>query len=32
LYNFIVDTFEDPEGEIAKRGAEELLKWWNRYV
>jgi len=30
LYNFIVDTFEDPKGEIAKKNIEELLKWWNR--
>ena len=27
LYNFIVDMFKDPEGDIAERSAEELLKW-----
>jgi len=32
LYNFIIDTFKDPESETAKRSAEELLKWWNGYV
>lgn len=32
LYNFIIDIFEDPESETAKRSAEELLQWWNRYV
>ena len=32
LYNFIVDMFEDPEGDEAKKTNKELLKWWNRYV
>jgi len=32
LYDFIVDTFEDPKSKTAKRSAKELLKWWNGYV
>jgi len=32
FYNLIVDTFEDPEDEIAKRSTHELLQWWNWYV
>jgi len=29
FYNFIVDTFEDPEDNEAKKSTDELLKWWN---
>ena len=32
FYNFIVDTFEDPEDEVARRSSVELLQWWNGYV
>jgi len=32
FYNFIVDTFEDPEDEVARRSTIELLQWWNLYV
>jgi len=32
LYNFIVDTFEDPDDKAAEKSANELLQWWNRYV
>ena len=32
FYNFIVDTFEDPEDDLAKTCADKLLQWWNRYV
>lgn len=32
FYNFIVDMFEDPEDEPARKSATELLQWWNRYV
>ncbi|KAH7870438.1 uncharacterized protein C8R40DRAFT_1175702 [Lentinula edodes] len=29
LWNFIVDFFEDPEGEEEEQRSKELLKWWN---
>ncbi|KAJ3884719.1 hypothetical protein GG344DRAFT_83607 [Lentinula edodes] len=29
LWNFIVDFFEDPEGEEEELQSKELLKWWN---
>ncbi|KAJ3886672.1 hypothetical protein GG344DRAFT_81472 [Lentinula edodes] len=29
LWNFIVDFFEDPEGEEEQQRSKELLKWWN---
>jgi hypothetical protein len=32
FYNFIVDTFEDPEDEVARSSSIELLQWWNGYV
>ena len=32
FYNFIVDTFKDPEGEAAEDSIDELLQWWNGYV
>ena len=32
FYNFIVDAFEDPEDDEAKKSTKELLKWWNGCV
>jgi hypothetical protein len=32
FYNFIVDYFEDTQGPAAKERADDLLKWWNRYI
>lgn len=32
LWNFIVDFFEDPEGEEEEQWSKELLKWWNEWV
>jgi hypothetical protein len=32
FYNFIVNTFENPEGDMAEKSAKELLQWWNEYV
>ncbi|KAJ3813957.1 hypothetical protein F5876DRAFT_73352 [Lentinula aff. lateritia] len=29
LWKFIIDFFEDPEGEEEEQQSKELLKWWN---
>lgn len=32
FYNFILDTLENPEDDLEKKCADELLQWWSRYV
>ncbi|KJA13399.1 hypothetical protein HYPSUDRAFT_151639 [Hypholoma sublateritium FD-334 SS-4] len=32
LYALIVDFFEGPSGQAAKRRSQNLLKWWSAYV
>ncbi|KAG5649528.1 hypothetical protein H0H81_003293, partial [Sphagnurus paluster] len=32
LYNFIIDFFEDVDGDRAKERADTLLQWWNKKV
>jgi len=32
FYNFIVDYFDVTSGCVAKKRADDLLKWWNQYV
>lgn len=29
LYNYVVDVFEDTPGPVAKKRAQDLLKWWS---
>ncbi len=32
LYALIVDFFEGPSGQAARRRSQNLLKWWSTYV